>query len=141
MIHEQQDAVVNKFVPASSLDGLVRLSLDGILSIHLRHLISGIDAEEHAGTGSCGCRTVLSGYTEWIGDTEPALTMGWDWSVESHGGTHRWVRTGPPRSNIMLIDKTEQDLGWEKNLAILATFVDAMAWAEQAKQAIAIRYT
>ncbi len=139
MINKQQQPLVRPPMQLSP-DGLVRLSLDTILSMHLHHLISGMDEEDPPAPQDCGRQTTLSGYTEWVGDKEPELTIGWDWTVESGGGKTRWTRTGPPRSNIMLIDKDARDVGWEKSLAILATFVDAMAWAEQAMQAITIRY-
>ena len=50
------------------------------------------------------------------------------------------VRAGPPRTNLMLIDQRQRDLGWTRNIAVLATVVKALAWEERVALAIAMRY-
>jgi hypothetical protein len=119
-------------------DGFVRLTLDAVLSVPFKHLVSGLD--EDTGAGACGSTTTISGYTEWVSAGNPSITVGWDWAIEPHAGAPGWRRIGLPRSNVMLVDRTRADYPWERNLAVLATVVDAIPWQEHAQTAIAARY-
>jgi hypothetical protein len=121
-------------------DGFVRLSLDDMLSTPLMHLISGVDEEVAPAPEDCGKPTTVSGYTEWLSAAEPIIVMGWDWRVDFVLGQPQWTRVGLPRSNIMLVDEGFRDLGWNRNLEVLATVVDAMDWAQQAQKSISERY-
>lgn len=117
-----------------SPDGLVRLSIDELLSLQIHHLMSAVDLElDVPHFASCGCETTISGYTEWVSASRPAVSIGWDWHI-CHWSVQRpfvWTRRGKPRSNIMLVYSTGNDAGWSKNLELLATVVDALPWQEQ----------
>ena len=119
-------------------DGFVRLTLDAVLSVPFRHLLSGLD--EESGRGPCGSATTICGYTEWVSASEPSISVGWDWVLEPRAQEPGWRRIGLPRSNVMLVDRTRGDYPWERNLAVLATVVDAIPWQEQAQSAISARY-
>ena len=123
-----------------SPDGLVRLSIDELLSMSISHLISGLDAEQGAHNAMCGQQTSISGYTEWVSNSTPAISIGWDWCIKSTASQPYWTRVGSPRSNVMLVYATGGDAGWTKNLEILSTVVDALPWREQIPQAVATRY-
>ena len=123
-----------------SPDGLIRLTLDQLLSTPLEHLVSGVDLEENSRTTACGRLTSLSGYTEWVSANDPAITLGWDWRLLTSINGPRWVRVGLPRSNLMLMQDTGRDTSWHGNLEILGTVVDALAWREAMPDAVAIRY-
>ncbi|HEX5357100.1 MAG TPA: DUF4902 domain-containing protein [Aquabacterium sp.] len=109
-------------------DGFVRLSLDEMLSMRLQHLLCGIDGDV---TTRCGTVTSISGYTEWVGITDPQVSLGWDWRLETINGVVRYVRVGLPRSNVMLIDERHLDYGWQRNFQTLATVVDALQWRDK----------
>lgn len=130
-------------MPSAIRDGFLRISLGQLLSANLAHLISGLDGCEPIKLNHCGTRTSITGYTEWIGELRNALiSLGWDWRLEKHeyGGV-TCMRVGLPRSNVMLVDAASRDFGWDRNLEVLATVVDAMPWADQTQQAIQHRRT
>jgi hypothetical protein len=120
-------------------DGLIRLSVDEILSVPLVHLASGLDEETELAS-ACGTPTAISGYTEWASMTEPAITLGWDWRIDTSCEPPTWVRVGLPRSNVMLVETDGTDAPWQHNLETLATIVDAVNWREQIPLAVAARY-
>jgi hypothetical protein len=122
----------------TSPDGFVRLTLDDVLSVPFKHLLSGLD--EDAAPLPCGTSTTISGYTEWISDTQPKITVGWDWIVAPDGSGSYWRRIGLPRSNLLLVDTARNDYAWDRNLVVLATVVDAIPWQEQARTALVERY-
>ena len=121
-------------------DGFLRLPLDNVLSSRIIHIASGLDNERNIDTKSCGRVTSISGYTEWVSASKPAISLGWDWCLEERYGEVRCVRIGLPRSNVMLIDSKSRDYGWTRNLEILATVVDSISWAEHTRRVIAERY-
>jgi hypothetical protein len=122
-------------------DGFLRMSLEEVLSLPFTHLVSGLDEPPADAVATCGSRTTISGYTEWVASTDPPVTVGWDWVVDAAGQARRWMRVGPPRSNVLLVDSTEYPYDWTKNEAILGTVVDAIPWQEQARRAVAQRYS
>jgi len=119
--------------------GLVRLSLDEILSAALVHLASGLD-EDDPSRGRHDHATCLSGYTEWVSRGTPVITLGWDWYICACQGSPQWRRLGAPRSNVMFVDEARLDVGWSRNLAMLVTLVDALPWSECTSRALAQRY-
>ena len=123
-----------------SPDGLIRLTLDQLLSTPLEHLVSGVDVEIQSPTAGCGRQTSLSGYTEWISTQDPTISIGWDWRMQASANGPRWIRVGLPRSNLMLMQDTGSDASWHGNLEILGTVVDALAWREIMPTAVAARY-
>lgn len=123
-----------------SPDGLIRLTVDQLLSTRLEHLVSGVDMDASASRAVCGTRTSLSGYTEWVSTRDPTISIGWDWRVQILGIGMRWIRVGLPRSNLMLMQDSGRDTTWNGNLEILGTVVDALAWREVLPQVVAARY-
>ena len=123
-----------------SPDGLIRLTVDQLLSTPLEHLVSGVDLDANGQAASCGTQTSLSGYTEWISTRDPTISIGWDWRLQTLASGVRWVRVGLPRSNLMLTQDTGTDATWHGNLEILGTVVDALAWKEILPHVVAARY-
>lgn len=117
-------------------DGLIRLSIDQLLSTPIVHLSSGSDVEDVRPESACGSSTTMSGFTEWGTRTLPAITIGWDWCIQTGQAAHRWSRVGLPRTNVMLVDGAGQDRPWAQNLEYLATVVDALPWVETVPQAV-----
>lgn len=122
-------------------DGFLRIALNDLLSANLTHLISGLDDDHPLGPPHCGATTSITGYTEWIGEGPGVgISLGWDWRLEKHDrGDVTCVRIGLPRSNVMLVDTANQDFGWNRNLEVLATVIDAMPWADQTQLALQCR--
>lgn len=121
-------------------DGLVRLTLNEVLSTPMVHLTSGVDQEVPGHHPQCGTVTSLTGYTEWRSVAEPAIVMGWDWMSVYEQGRLRLARVGLPRCNIMLIDHASEDLDWHRQLEILGTVIDAMDWDRETQATVAARY-
>jgi hypothetical protein len=121
-------------------DGLVRLTLDEVLSTPLIHLISGVDQEVRGKLPRCGTVTSVTGYTEWRSAAEPVIVVGWDWKSVCKQGRPQLSRVGPPRCNVMLVDHDQEDFDWDKQLEILGTVIDAMDWEHQTQATIRDRY-
>jgi hypothetical protein len=87
----------------------------------------------------CGCETTISGYTEWVSASCPVVSIGWDWHISLLTAQRPfvWSRLGQPRSNVMLVYSSGNDTGWQKNLELLSTVVDALPWQEQLSHAVA----
>lgn len=112
-----------------SAEGLVRVSLEELLSMPITHRYSGIDEHRLNAVSACGRRTTICGYTEWGTSTRLVVSLGWDWRVDVSGGTVRLVRRDSLRTNALLVDSLGQDLTWESSLGCLATVVDSLQWS------------
>lgn len=123
-----------------SPDGYIRLSLTQLGAVKLIHLTSGLDEDMPACTTESAAATAITGYTEWVSDTIPAISIGWDWIMHVRDGAVRLTRLGEPRSNCMLKNEDDADLGPIRSNAALAGFVDTLAWQGEAEHHIASRY-
>ncbi|HEX6704626.1 MAG TPA: DUF4902 domain-containing protein [Albitalea sp.] len=113
-----------------SRDGLIRASIAELLSMRIVHLMSGIDVEHNLSASACGRPTTISGYTEWVTQTEPPITIGWDWCLVTSADDPSFQRASQPRANVMLVDDSGNDKSWSQNLERLATVVDVLPWVE-----------
>lgn len=123
-----------------SPDGYIRLSLSLLASIELVHLVSGLDEDMPASPCESAAPTAITGYTEWVSTTSPAISLGWDWIMEVADGIVQPARLGEPRSNCMLVDESNGDLGPARSNAALAEFVDTLPWQAETGKQIASRY-
>jgi hypothetical protein len=120
-------------------EGCVELSLDALLSTPLIHLVSGLDEEERVDLTRDGKQTTISGYTEWVSQSTPTISLGWDWHLDPL--QRSWcVRSSPPRSNIRLLDERMREVEWRRSQIALAGVVDALSWQDITQAAIASRY-
>lgn len=119
-----------------STDGLVRLTLDELMSLPIFHLLSGLDADDSCMLAACGSPTTISGFTEWISRTHPAITLGWDWCLVSRSGTAFWTRLGAPRTNVLLLREDGVEKTWAQSLEQVGTVVDALPWAEMVPEVL-----
>ncbi|MES9961471.1 MAG: DUF4902 domain-containing protein [Sedimenticola sp.] len=124
-----------------SSDGYVRLTLNTLRDIPLTHCISGLD-DEGAGfdRGRDDSQCDISGYTEWVSATEPAISVGWDWRLQMSGGGCHYSRAGSARSNLMLIGADNEDLGPDRTARLIESVLDAMDWQSVTFNAIGDRY-
>ena len=123
-----------------SEDGYVRLTLATFLNVPLSHLLSGLDEDTPVTFREGASLSEISGYTEWVSTTVPAITIGWDWRLDTSQGQLCCVRVSEPRSNVMLLDSQQRDLGPAKTAMLLETAIDATAWQDEALRAVGTRY-
>jgi len=121
-------------------DGYLRLSLTQFRRTALRHLWSGLEAEEEPVEPGGARVSAICGYTEWVSDTRPALSVGWDWRLGALEGRAWCLREGDPFSNIMLIDARRRDLGPDRTARLLGLAVDRCAWQAATLAAVSLRY-
>lgn len=114
---------------ALSNDGYIRMTLLQLQGIPLQHLLSGLDED---------CSATIAGYTEWLSEGQPAITLGWDWCMVGHA---KLQRVDEPRSNLMLVDEAGCDLGYDATLVLLGKFVDGMEWQKTTLSALEERYS
>lgn len=127
--------------PRVSNDGYIRVSASGLLNLRLTHFLSGLDDDASERNVEGGSRASMSGYTEWLTNTIPAITVGWDWYLDLIRGTPIYVREGLPRTNLMLVDgTTNHDLGDTQTSALLGELIDQSGWQADIDKHIAIRY-
>ena len=124
-------------MPIISEDGYIRLLPSQLKAVRLIHLISGLD-EYPAETTSCGAMpTAITGYTEWISHTVPAITIGWDWQMQT---PVFFERISEPRSNIML-KAAGSDIGPAKTAAWIEAYIDSLDWEKSVLDCIGLRYS
>ncbi|MFE8071755.1 DUF4902 domain-containing protein [Marinobacteraceae bacterium S3BR75-40.1] len=110
-------------------DGQVRLQWPVLKQIRLNHLLSGLDERDTLEPILEGARfSPITGFTEWVSDTRPALTLGWDWELSASYGQLECKRLNEPRTNIMLMDDNAHDLGRHETTRLLQAFVDSLNW-------------
>jgi hypothetical protein len=121
--------------------GYIYLTVDELCAGALVHLISGVDQEcLLTGGGGGAIATAITGYTEWIGQGERILTLGWDWQMHANGDAVRLQRVGPPSSNLMLQSSARRDLGHARTIALLNDYVDGFDWQHATLGHISARY-
>lgn len=125
-----------------SQDGYIRMSLPAFMELPLSHFLSGLDNEPNRQTVEGGIEASISGYSEWLSDTSPRVTVGWDWRLDLTTGSPRYLREGMPRSNIMLIDSANgQDLGEGTTEASIASRIDLDGLSSDLGKHITSRYS
>lgn len=123
-------------------DGYVRMPAAMARTLRFAHVLSGLDDDcpEHCMEG--GCIQSISGYTEWLTDTDPVITVGWDWRLDPTGTTPGYVRHGSPRTNLMARDdQMAKDLGDLRTEALLAALIDRLDWQSTVRRYLSIRYS
>lgn len=125
--------------PAPMLnDGTVRLTFHALRDSQVVHLISGLDEDCPPGGGDA-VLSAITGYTEWVSQEQPALTLGWDWQMQaaSRVGLRR---ISAPRSNVRLLNAAGAELGHEQADTLLQDFIDGIDWQAEALLYIVARY-
>jgi hypothetical protein len=123
-----------------SPDGYVRLTPEQFQVIPLVPLLSGLDPDGPLRLHEGASQTDISGYTEWVSEVAPIITLGWDWRMEGSSGQVRYLRTGFPRSNIMLVDDQRRDLGPAITVKLLEAAIDKAAWQAAVRRHIMDKY-
>ena len=121
-------------------DGYLRLSLAQFRRTPLLHLWSGLESEEEPAEPGGARVSTIRGYTEWVSDARPALSVGWDWRLGAQAGRAWCLRDGDPFSNIMLVDARRRDLGPDRTARLLGLALDRAAWQVETLAAVSLRY-
>lgn len=109
-----------------SPQGLIRITYEALNSTSLVHLLSGVDADE--GVKACGRLTELTGFTEWVSQSVPVISIGWDWRIVYLGEMPLYERLGLPRTNVLILDDSGRDRVWDDSLMQLCEYVDSVPW-------------
>jgi hypothetical protein len=134
----QADAPATEKPLRVSNDGYIRLSFSEIRNVDLQHLITGLDEDTPAISSEGALLTTITGYTEWVSTTVPSITIGWDWQLDTALNRIRLHRVNPPRSNLMLQDIHQTDLGPAKTSAMLEVFIDKLNWQAHTRDHISM---
>lgn len=119
-------------------DGYIRLPRRALDQIRLVHLVSGLDEEER--TGAMGAvHSDISGYTEWATTSAPAVSVGWDWHIDTLSRPVSAACRDIPRSNVMLVDEQGRDIGPDHTARCLQRLVEALEWKPVVLDAIGFR--
>ncbi len=142
-LNEKIGADVITIVPniAVSPDSYIRLTFEAFRKITLVHLISGLDEDKSELLQEGAMSTEITGYTEWISEITPIISVGWDWTIRpTQEKDGHYKRISEPRSNLMLIDSQKRDFGSARTTILIETVIDEMAWQNKTYQYISSRY-
>lgn len=118
------------------LDGYLRITAATLGRTTLRHLHSAIDASASTGPVSREMVPTAAGFTEWQGQSLPALSVGWDWVLTTAGLE---LIAGSLRSNVMLVDDSGADLGPQANQSLLEAWLQGWDWQGEVLQILYLR--
>ncbi|MDO9105758.1 MAG: DUF4902 domain-containing protein [Methylovulum sp.] len=122
-------------------DGYMRLTFEEFQHIPLVHLMSGLDEDNPALSQEGAVFAEMTGYTEWVSTSTPTISIGWDWTFQfSQAGQFYYKRSGKPRSNLMLVDEQQHDLGQMKSDSLIESVVDRIVWQTIVQDYISARY-
>jgi hypothetical protein len=125
-----------------SHDSYIRLTFEDLRRIPLVHLISGLDEDKPVLLQEGATFAEITGYTEWVSETTPTISVGWDWIIQTFqvsGGYYK--RSSEPRSNLMLINSQQCDIGSIKCASLIETVIDEIDWQSTVQHYLGTRYT
>lgn len=120
--------------------GYIRLLYSELQNQTLVHLISGLDEDGPDLPQDGAVPTAITGYTEWVSEGRPVITVGWDWQMLSDHSNIGLHRVGGPSSNVMLVSPGSVDLGPQKTAVLLETFIDGFDWQPVTLEYVSTRY-
>jgi len=121
-----------------SQDGYVRMMYAAFQQVEMVHLFSGMDEDRPSADGIGASISAITGYTEWISNSTPEITIGWDWKLTGVQGTARLIHAGVPGSNLMFLDQNSHDLGPEQTRQLLVIWLEVFGWQSETLRALSI---
>jgi hypothetical protein len=115
-------------------DGYIRICRDVLGGVALVHLTSGHNHPEARGRDP-----TVTGYTEWMTKTLPAISVSWDWRMDT--APLLPIRIGTPYSNVMAVDEQGKDMGEGRSALLLEEIVDRLCWQDEVLRAVMPAYT
>ncbi|HYD94468.1 MAG TPA: DUF4902 domain-containing protein [Noviherbaspirillum sp.] len=113
--------------PAVSHDGYIRLRLASLDQMPFIHLYSESDAGFLQELRGQDLPARCAGFSEWKSDTNPAISLGWGWFIDSNSDRLQ-VAPDEVRSNVMLVDQHGYDLGPHKTASLFGAWLNRFAW-------------
>ncbi len=105
-----------------SLDGAIRLTRQQLFDTPIRiHDAALVNDHETQKTDTI---TELAGYVEWVSDTQPALSIGWDWSIV-HG---QYTLQGEPYVNFIIQSQDGKDFDSVACITNVTEFISQQKW-------------
>lgn len=129
-------------MPMLCADGYMRCTVPELHALTLIHLHTAIDEDDmDLPDRTQGCLPALvHGYTEWISNAEPTVSLGWDWSLEWSNGHAQCQLLNLPRTNLMMVDAEGRDLGDKKTLKVLQDYIVQFDWSDVVVHATLTHY-
>jgi len=121
-----------------SRDGYVRMTFEAFRQTEISHWLSGIDDDRPSTSGTGASYSAITGYTEWVSNSVPTITIGWDWKLICESGTASLIHAGIPGSNLMFLDQHNHDLGPERTRQLLVSWLDIFSWQSETLRALSI---
>ncbi len=107
-------------------NGLVLIDATGLMQITFKHLVTSLDDDQSDSQFDCGRVANLTGYTEWLSENHPYLTIGWDWVIDARDQFRVPRRLGTPRTNVNLVGEDDQALPWNESLEQLGKLMETL---------------
>lgn len=138
LIHPQESKHHQEHATAFMLsrDGYLRLTFESFRQVEIVHLFSGMDADRPSDTGSGASSHPITGYTEWVSQGTPAISIGWDWELIGVRSKAQLIQTGAPASNLMFVDQHGHDLGSEQTKLLIADWLNTFTWQTETLRAV-----
>ena len=108
-----------------STDGFIRMNENQLMNYPLQHLISIVETTQIEDS-----QILYYGFTEWATSLTPALSTGWDWEFVEQNGIASLKRIGLPRSNIMIVDVSGTDIGFDVTETLIEKKIDTLFWEQ-----------
>jgi len=108
-----------------STDGFIRMNENQLMNYPFQHVISIIES-----THIKESQIIYYGFTEWATLKTPALSTGWDWEFVEQNGFASLKRISLPRSNIMIVDVSGIDSGFDITETLIERKIDTLFWEQ-----------
>jgi hypothetical protein len=109
-------------------NGYIRLTKKYFQALKLQHLVSALYVTSKKSTIKVDTIDQIEGFTEWVSDTQPAVSLGWDWILDTNQNPPLYRRWGLPYSNIMLTDNLKADLDQVESERLIISAIDQLNW-------------
>ncbi|ENR2982563.1 TPA: DUF4902 domain-containing protein [Acinetobacter nosocomialis] len=108
-----------------STDGFIRMNENQLMNYPFQDVVSIVESTQIEKS-----QIVYYGFTEWATLKTPALSTGWDWEFVEQNGFVTLKRTGLPRSNIMIVDISGTDIGFDSTETLIKRKIDTLFWEQ-----------
>jgi hypothetical protein len=130
---------MNSGLVRTVIDYYVRLQAQPLWATPLAHLESGIDTDDDGEFSfrrfdSASALPSIRGFTEWVSDAQPSLSVGWDWTLV--GPEQLALDRSSIRTNVMLVDSHGIDCGQEATVQAVIRLIEQTPWQGVVLQAL-----
>jgi hypothetical protein len=113
------------------MDFYVRVQAQALSGTVLTHLESGVDTDDEDELtlrkfdSACALPSIR-GFTEWVSQSEPVVSVGWDWVLT--GPNELKLDRNSVRTNLMLVDAQGVDCGQEATVHAVVRLIEQTPW-------------